>query len=63
MYSTKWPPIILDFQGIKDYQPFESHRKKLKSPTKDPFELIFVTTNVREFQRVAGLAIEDWCKT
>ena len=31
-----WPGIVLEFQGVKGLQPFESHRKRLRVPAKDP---------------------------
>ena len=31
-----WPDVVLEFQGVKAFQPFESHRKRLRAPARDP---------------------------
>lgn len=32
----KWPQLILDHQGFKDFSAFELHRNELISPSNDP---------------------------
>jgi hypothetical protein len=31
-----WPGEILDFKGVPDFPPFESHRDELTPPSEDP---------------------------
>lgn len=35
--NPQWPDKILTFQGMKDFPPFESHRKDLNESKEDPF--------------------------
>ena len=34
---SAWPSVILEFQGVSDFPPFESHRKDMNPPNEDPF--------------------------
>jgi predicted transcriptional regulator len=31
-----WPDAILSFEGIGDFEPFESRRVELRAPARDP---------------------------
>ena len=35
--SLGWPRTILEWQGVKDFPSFESHRDELLPPREDPF--------------------------
>ena len=35
--KSQWPDEIMQFQGIKDFPSFESHRDDLKTTQDDPF--------------------------
>lgn len=35
--KSQWPDEIMQFQGIKDFPSFESHRDDLKMTQDDPF--------------------------
>ncbi|CAN5224324.1 ribbon-helix-helix domain-containing protein [soil metagenome] len=34
--KPQWPNEVLQFKGVKDYPPFESHRDQLLPPKNDP---------------------------
>lgn len=31
-----WPDLVLEFEGVKGVEPFESHRKRLRAPARNP---------------------------
>lgn len=31
-----WPDIVLKFEGAREFEPFESHRERLRMPARDP---------------------------
>lgn len=35
--GKKWPPEVLEFQGVRNVQAFETRRRKLGAPSTDPF--------------------------
>ncbi|GAB1386142.1 ribbon-helix-helix domain-containing protein [Melaminivora sp.] len=34
--KPQWPAAVLDFAGVADMPPFESHRDALTAPAEDP---------------------------
>lgn len=36
--AHQWPRVVLDFQGVEEFTPFETYRSELKKPKEDPFE-------------------------
>jgi len=36
-HRAGWPEEIMEFQGVGDFLPFESHRAELQPPNLDPF--------------------------
>jgi hypothetical protein len=38
--STIWPGEVLEFTGLHDFEPFESHRDDLLPPAHDPLETL-----------------------
>lgn len=56
---SQWSDLVLSYEGIPDFPALESHRAELLPPD-EPHNLLMVTANQREFERVPGLQTENW---
>lgn len=35
-HSRNWSSAVLEWQGAPEFEPFESHRSRLRAPSEDP---------------------------
>lgn len=57
--ASQWSDVVLSYSGMPEFPAFESYRDELLSPreaaTALQYNLLMVTANQREFDRVPGL--------